>query len=107
MVEMRSGRIDPAYIIDLSKVESLKSIQDLTSGGIRIGAMATLTEVAAWPTVQARYRAVREAVISIGSAQIRNRGTLAGNICHASPAADSVPALLVYEAILVIVQREA
>ena len=64
------------------------------------GALAAMTEIAAHPRVRADYTALAEGAAVVGSIQIRNRATLAGNICNASPAADTSPALLVFGAIV-------
>ncbi len=85
------------HIIDLSKVGSLKSVEEQPDKGIRIGCMVSLTQLLSHTVVRGRYQALYEALESIGSLQVRNRGTLAGNICNASPAADSVPPLLCFD----------
>ena len=97
LVRLRNGLINPACIIDLSKVDSLKSFEVLSNGGILIGAMVTISALSSHSVIQSKYQALHEALQSIGSLQIRNRATLVGNICNASPAADSVPALLTYD----------
>ena len=58
-----------------------------------------MTDIAADPRVRRHFPALAEAALVVGSAQIRNRATLAGNLCNASPAADTAPALLVYDAV--------
>ncbi len=61
-----------------------------------------MTDIAEDATIRTRFAALAEAALVVGSVQIRNRATLAGNICNASPAADTAPALLVYEAEVVV-----
>lgn len=100
LVRLRDGLIAPCHIIDLSKVDALKSIETLPNGKLRIGSMVTLSALSSHSAVKTQYQALDEASQSIGSLQIRNRGTLVGNICNASPAADTVPALLIFEATL-------
>ena len=97
LVRLRNGLINPSHIIDLSKVDALKSIDILPKGGIVIGAMVTLSALSSHSAVKSKFQALHEALQSIGSLQIRNRATLVGNICNASPAADSVPALLTFD----------
>ena len=110
LVQLRAGRIAPAAIVDLKRVPGATGIRE-ESGGFVIGAAtsgATIGEhaalVRAWPGVV-------EAASLIGSTQVQGRATLAGNLCNASPAADSVPALIAARAICVIVgpagRREA
>lgn len=97
LVRLRAGLLHPAHVIDLSKVPSLRSIKGLPDGGVRIGSMATLADVSTFPGLSTTYQSLHEALESIGSLQIRNRGTLVGNICNASPAADSLPPLLIFD----------
>lgn len=87
----------PQTLIDLSRVDELKSISE-TNGLIRIGAMATHSEIIAQPLIQRQAPLLAQACAEIGSQQIRNRGTLGGNICNASPCADTVPPLLALDA---------
>ena len=61
-----------------------------------------MTDIAEDATIRTRFAALAEAALVVGSVQIRNRATLAGNICNASPAADTAPALLVYGAEVVV-----
>ena len=67
-----------------------------------IGAGTVMTDIAEDATIRTRFAALAEAALVVGSVQIRNRATLAGNICNASPAADTAPALLVYGAEVVV-----
>src|SRR5229473_888534 len=69
----------PRVVIDLSGVEELRGVRE-TSDGIEIGAMTTLTEVAAHRAVKQRYRLLAEAAGLVASPQIRNQGTLGGNV---------------------------
>ena len=98
LVGITKRRQTPPVVIDLKKVTELRS--DVTSipGGIRIGARAVMTDIIAADTVQQQFPALAEAALVVGSVQIRNRATLAGNICNASPAADTAPVLLAYGA---------
>lgn len=103
LVRLSYKALSPAYVVDLSRIDSLKSFEEQPGNIIRIGCMATIAEIASQKIIFHKFRALFEALESIGSPQIRNRGTLAGNICNASPAADCVPPLLVYGAQLNIV----
>ncbi len=83
-------------ILDISRIASLRGIE--RSGGTwRIGALATWTEIAK-ASLPGLFDALKLAAIEIGGRQIQNRGTIAGNICNASPAADGVPCLAVMDA---------
>jgi CO/xanthine dehydrogenase FAD-binding subunit len=93
---MRDGASHPANVIDINNVPELNYIRE-DEGFICIGATTTLNQLAVSPYLK-RVHALAEAVMRIGSPQIRNRGSVAGNLCNASPAADSAPPLLVYDA---------
>jgi CO/xanthine dehydrogenase FAD-binding subunit len=83
-------------VLDLSDIESLRGIS--RAGGIfRIGAAATWTDVISAP-LPAGFDGLKAAAREVGSLQIQNRGTVAGNICNASPAADGIPPLLSLDA---------
>jgi len=86
----------PANILDISAIAELRGV---TTGpdGVRIGALATWTDVinSALPPA---FDALKQASRQVGGVQIQNRGTLAGNLCNASPAADGVPPLLALDA---------
>lgn len=83
-------------VVDLSRVAGLGAIE-ASPAGWRIGAGVTWSQLVATP-LPAAFDALKAAARQIGSIQIQNRATLAGNICNASPAADSVPALLALDA---------
>ena len=93
---MRDGASHPANIVDINNIAELNYIRE-DEGFICVGATTSLSQLAVSPHMK-RVHALAEAVKGIGSPQIRNRGSLAGNLCNASPAADSAPALLVYDA---------
>ncbi len=92
LVQMKGGRRRPGALISLRSVAELAGV---TTGGVTsIGAMTTLTDVLGHPVVSQRFPALASAVRSMASVQIRNVATLGGNLCNASPAADSAPPLL-------------
>ncbi len=84
---------------DILDVTGLSDLRGITGGpqGWRIGAATTWAEIAAAPLPPA-FDALRQAAAEVGAIQIQNAGTVAGNLCNASPAADGVPPLLVLEA---------
>ncbi|WP_374333519.1 xanthine dehydrogenase family protein subunit M [Aestuariivirga sp.] len=83
-------------LVDLSRVAGLRGITQ-TTGGFRIGAATTWSDIAHAPLPPA-FDGLRAAAREVGSVQIQNRGTIAGNLCNASPAADGVPPLLSLDA---------
>lgn len=95
---MRNRAVAPSCVIDISRVSGLADITVAPSGDLRIGAMAALKAVAGSAVVVEGWPLLREAILQMGMTQLRNMGTVAGNICRASPSADSAPALLVLEA---------
>ena len=69
----------PKVVVDLSGIEELRAIKELPSGGLEIGALATLTEISRHPLVRAKYRVLADAASKVASPQIRNTGTIGGN----------------------------
>jgi CO/xanthine dehydrogenase FAD-binding subunit len=102
IIRLRDGTIRPRTVVDVKGIAELDARIDDLDGGLRIGARTVMTDITEDPRVRRDYRALAEAAAVVGSVQIRNRATLAGNICNASPAADTAPALLVYAARVVV-----
>jgi carbon-monoxide dehydrogenase medium subunit len=101
VVRLRAHPEVPAHLADLSGVPELKGVGRVrTPGGeaLEIGAMTTFSELEGHPEVLRWAPALTQAAASVGSAQIRNLGTLGGNVANASPAADSLPVLACLEA---------
>ena len=96
VVGLRDGKIQPRVVIDLKRTSDLPADIAESDGWLTIGATAPLSEVERCETVRSRFPALAEAASVVGSIQIRNRATLVGNVCNASPAADTVPVLAVY-----------
>ncbi len=99
MVRLRAGRMLPRIVIDLKRVGSLRADIVETDSCLRIGARTLMADVTGDARIRRHFPALAEAAGVVGSVQIRNLATLAGNICNASPAADTAPALLVYDAV--------
>ncbi|HTP58444.1 MAG TPA: xanthine dehydrogenase family protein subunit M [Spirochaetia bacterium] len=98
LVQVRAGKAAPEVVIDLKKVSTLHSDIVQEDSFLEIGALALLSDIGRDPRILGFFPALAESVATVGSIQIRNRATLPGNICNASPAADTLPALLVHEA---------
>ncbi|GAH89877.1 unnamed protein product [marine sediment metagenome] len=98
IVEMRDKIIQPEYVVDIKAIPQLNKITYNKQDGLNIGATVTLNEISNSKVVQTHYPILVKACKTVGSYQVRNRATLAGNICNASPAADTAPPLLVLEA---------
>ncbi len=101
IIRLRDGSLRPRAVIDVKRVAELEPGIGQDGRTLTIGATAVMTDIAADPRIRDHFAALAEAASVIGSVQIRNRATLAGNICNASPAADTAPALLVYDATVV------
>ena len=96
-VRMRDGFVCPRTLVDVKHLPGMRDIQYNGGSGLTVGAAVTMNQVARHPDVQAHYPLLAEAANSVASYQLRNRATLGGNLCNASPAADTGPALLVLE----------
>jgi carbon-monoxide dehydrogenase medium subunit len=102
IIGLRDGSIEARLVIDVKRIRDLEASIADAGGGLVIGARTAMTEIAADPRIRARYTALAEGAAVVGSVQIRNRATLAGNVCNASPAADTTPALLVFGATVAV-----
>lgn len=103
-VELRSESNEEGKalkVMDISRIKGLKGI-DMDGEIIRIGALTTHTEIEESSIILKYAPVLAKACSQVGGPQIRNRGTLGGNIVNASPAADSVPALVALNAILLL-----
>lgn len=97
VVALHNDKGPEGSVIDLSKVHELKGIE-AAGGRIRIGAMTNFTEISDSEILRNAAKMLCNAAATIGSPQIRNRGTIGGNICNASAAADSLTPLLCLDA---------
>jgi len=93
----------PSHIVSLLRVPELSGVSFSESEGLRIGAGATMSQVADSPIIRERYRAIAEGAALVGSIQTMNMATVGGNLCNAAPSADIAPPLLAFEAEAVIV----
>src|SRR4249920_3553238 len=98
LVKLRAGFVTPGVIVDLKAIPQLRRIESDASG-FRIGAATSCAELGEHTALVAAWPGVVEALHLIGSTQIQGRATPGGNLCNASPAADSVPAMIAAGAI--------
>ncbi|HET9084077.1 MAG TPA: xanthine dehydrogenase family protein subunit M, partial [Candidatus Limnocylindrales bacterium] len=103
IIRLRDGTMRPSTVVDLKGIGELSRGIRVEDGRLRIGARTTMTDLLRDERIRRDYTALAEAAAYVGSVQIRNRATLAGNICNASPAADTAPALLAFEARVIAV----
>lgn len=101
-VQMRRHLVQPRYLVHLRNVPGLDAL-GLSDGTVDIGACVTHRAVEDSPLLAGALTALREACATVGSVQTRNAGTVVGNICNGSPAADTPPVLLAFDAQVQIV----
>jgi len=94
LVWMKMERVSPGYLINISRIPALRYL--IADKGLRIGALTPFREVEKHGLIQKKYTAFYEAAKAVTSVQIKNMGTIGGNLCNASPAADSAPPLIAF-----------
>lgn len=102
LVQMRAGVLRPGLIIDIKKIEEMTAIVEEPDGGFRIGAAVSGAALAEHPRFGQVWPGVLEAVNLIGSTQVQGRASPGGNLCNASPAGDSVPAMIAAGAVVTV-----
>ena len=105
LVQMQSGLIKPGLIVDVKRIAEATTIT-AEDGGFRIGAAVNGAELGEHAELKETWPGVVEAAELIGSVQIQGRASLGGNLCNASPAADSVPAMIAADAVCCIAGPE-
>ncbi len=87
--DMKLGRVSPSLLVDLRRIPAVRGIRHRDGvGGLRIGAMTTFADIAADRTVREHYPALVEAINTLGDAQVRNSGTIGGNLAARMPGTD-------------------
>ena len=102
LVQLRSGTVEPDLVVDIKRIPEMHRIT-AEAGGFRVGAAVSGAELGEHATLRAAWPGVVEAANLIGSTQVQGRATIAGNLCNASPAADSVPAMIAAAATATVV----
>ncbi|HHY94864.1 MAG TPA: xanthine dehydrogenase family protein subunit M [Firmicutes bacterium] len=92
---IRQGRVSPRLVVDLKGLPPLRGIRELPDGSVWVGSLTTMRELAESTVVRGRYGALADAAAAMGCYEIRVRATLGGNVCNASPGADTIPPLVV------------
>lgn len=101
MISVRSGDLRSRYVLDVSRLAELRTVE-LSNGVLAVGSALTHAEIATHPLIREYAPVLAKASGCVGSTQIRNLGTLGGNVANASPAADTIPPLMVHNARVVI-----
>ncbi|MBI4186123.1 MAG: xanthine dehydrogenase family protein subunit M [Chloroflexi bacterium] len=98
IVSMRERLIAAEYLVDITRIPGLDSIGHDAHSGLNIGALCTHGQIESSRLIRQRFAVLAQAAHTIGAVQVRNLGTIGGNLCHAAPSADSAPALLALDA---------
>ncbi len=106
LIKIREGRLDGVDLINIYMLDELRGICLEDDGSILIRPLTSFTDVAMHPVIKAHLPVLGEAVNTIGGPQVRNIGTIGGNICNGVPSADSATTLKTYDAVLEIVSAE-
>ena len=104
LVRLKRGEISPKYLLDIGRINEMSVLRD-EGDHIFIGTTATHTQIAESPLIKREAPLLSEAASSVGSVQIRNSGTIGGNIANASPAGDTLPPLIALEAEASIIRQ--
>lgn len=99
-LRLQRRAVMPSVVIDVKRIPALGDLRYRPEDGLHLGATVTHAMVVEHPAVQQHYGALAQAAQWVGSLQTRHRGTVVGNLCNASPAADTAPALLAYGALV-------
>ena len=103
LVWMKMGRVHPECLINIARVPALRYL--IVDKGLRVGTLTSFREVERNSFIQEKYTAFFEAASAVTSVQIKNMGTIGGNLCNASPAADSAPPLIAFGAKVKLVKE--
>ncbi len=103
LVLLRRNAIDCKHVLDIKGIPEIQKIEYVPNEGLYIGAAVTVNQLTRHPIIREKYTSLAQGADSLASYQLRNRATIAGNICNASPGADLAPPLLVFQAKLDIV----
>lgn len=100
LVEIKEQLRVPRLVVDLKRIAGLDTLQVDADGALRFGALVTARRLETDERVRARWPGLHQAVTELGSIQVRHRATVVGNICRASPSADTLPPLVADGAVL-------
>lgn len=101
LIGMQAGRVTPELLVDIKRIPEMTSVV-AENGRFRCGSAVTCMELIEHGAFAKAWPGVIDAIKLIGSIQVKGRATLGGNLCNASPAADSVPAMIAAEALVSI-----
>jgi CO/xanthine dehydrogenase FAD-binding subunit len=102
LVQIHADMIEPDVIVDIKKIAEMREVTN-EDGAWRFGAAVTGKELMDHPGFNAAWPGIMDGVRLLGSVQVRGRATVGGNVCNASPAADSVPPMITAKAVATVV----
>jgi len=105
-IQMRDQDSGPSTLMDIKGIPGMREIEFDKKKGLTLGAAVTLNQLSAEGDIQEHYPVLCQSADTVGNYQLRNRATLGGNICNASPSADMAPSLLIYEAVLILISPQ-
>lgn len=100
--QLRTNRKQADLVMDIKSIPETTSMEFDANGALHLGSAVSCADTYANPKVRSQFTAIAESCELIGSIQIQNRASAGGNVCNSSPSADTIPALLVHDAIAVI-----
>ena len=103
ILAMRQRMLVPEAVVSLARTEALRGIAETADGGLRIGALTRHSELARNRIVSSRFPMLAGMAAKLANPQVRNQGTLGGNLCYADPATDPPAAFIAYDAQIEIV----
>ena len=98
LIRWRQGAWKPRYVLNIKRIPGLDEVHYNPAEGLRLGALVKIRTLEQHPLIRQHYPALTQAATAFAGVQIRNLATLGGNVCNASPAGDTLPALLAYGA---------
>jgi len=107
LVRLKSRHIVPDAVVDLKAIDDLNLGIRIDGQEVMIGSLTTFSKISTDPIILEQFPALADAASEVGSVQIRNRATIGGNICNASPAADSLPPLFIYDAKVKLMKKDS
>ena len=100
LIEIREGKLSGCTLVSIQKIDELRGVSLTKDGTIRVGALTSFSHIAHDPIIQRHIPVLAEAVETIGGPQLRNIGTIGGNVCNGVTSADSASTLLAFDAVM-------
>ena len=101
--QMRVGRRTPGVVVDIKNIPDMQRLEYSATEGLHVGGGVSCTRTGDYGPIGEHYPSIQETCRLIGSVQIQNRASVAGNVCNAAPSGDTIPALLTYDARCIVV----